>query len=133
MKCPKCQSDNPDTQQYCGECGTQLIPSKEIPVTETLETPKEELTTGTTMGKVYKVLDKEIKAKIALKLIKPEIAADKKTIERFRNELKTARDISHTNICRMYDLNKEEGSYYITMEYVEGHLRLISWELCIET
>ncbi|MGD9344754.1 MAG: protein kinase [Candidatus Aminicenantes bacterium] len=72
------------------------------------------------MGKVYKVLDKEIKAKIALKLIKPEIAADKKTIERFRNELKTARDISHKNICRMYDLNKEDGSYYITMEYVSG-------------
>lgn len=111
------------------------LSSKEIPVTETLETPKEELTTGSTfagryqiieelgkggMGKIYKVLDKEINAKIALKLIKPEIAADKKTIERFRNELKTARDISHKNICRMYDLNKEEGSYYITMEYVEG-------------
>jgi serine/threonine protein kinase/Tfp pilus assembly protein PilF len=65
-------------------------------------------------------LDKEVKTKIALKLIKPEIASDKKTIERFRNELKTARDISHKNICRMYDLNKEEGSYYITMEYVSG-------------
>jgi len=111
------------------------LSSKEIPVTETLETPKEELTTGSTfaeryqiieelgkggMGKVYKVLDKEVNAKIALKLIRPEIAADKKTIERFRNELKIARDISHKNICRMYDLNKEEGSYYITMEYVEG-------------
>jgi len=72
------------------------------------------------MGKVYKVLDKEIKGKVALKLIKPEIAADKKTIERFRNELKMARDISHKNICRMYDLNKEEDTYYITMEYVSG-------------
>ena len=135
IKCPKCQTDNPDTQKFCGECATPLPSSKEIPVTETLEAPKEELTTGSTfagryqiieelgkggMGKVYKVLDKEVNAKIALKLIKPEIAADKKTIERFRNELKTARDISHKNICRMYDLNKEEGSYYITMEYVEG-------------
>jgi serine/threonine-protein kinase len=103
IKCPKCQTDNPDTQKFCGECATPLPSSKEIPVTETLETAKEELTTG-----------------LALKLIKPEIAADKKTIERFRNELKTARDISHKNICRMYDLNKEEGSYYITMEYIEG-------------
>jgi serine/threonine-protein kinase len=135
IKCPKCNTDNPDTLKFCGECGTQIIPLEEIPVTETLETPKEELTTGSTfagryqiieelgkggMGKVYKVLDKEVNARIALKLIKPEIAADKKTIERFRNELKTARDISHKNICRMYDLNKEEGSYYITMEYVEG-------------
>jgi len=72
------------------------------------------------MGKVYKALDKEIDGKVALKLIKPEVAADKNTIKRFRNELKMARDIAHKNVCRMYDLNKEEGSYYITMEYVSG-------------
>ena len=135
VKCPKCQTDNPDTQKFCGECATPLPSLKEIPVTETLETPTEELTTGSTfagryqiieklgsggMGKVYKVLDKEVNAKVALKLIKPEIAADKSTIERFRNELKMARDIGHKNICRMYDLNREEGSYYITMEYVSG-------------
>ena len=72
------------------------------------------------MGKVYKALDTEIKEKIALKLINPEISADKRTIERFQNELKFARKISHRNVCRMYDLNKEEGSYYITMEYVSG-------------
>jgi serine/threonine protein kinase/regulator of sirC expression with transglutaminase-like and TPR domain len=72
------------------------------------------------MGKVYKAQDTEIKEKVALKLIKPEISADKKTIERFQNELKFARKIGHRNVCRMYDLNKEEGSYYITMEYVSG-------------
>ncbi len=73
-----------------------------------METPKEELTTGAIfagryqiieelgkggMGKVYKVHDTKIKEKIALKLIKPEIAKDKKTIERFSNELKFARKI----------------------------------------
>ncbi len=44
IKCPKCHSDNPDTQKFCGECGTQLIPSDEISVsqTETLETPTED-------------------------------------------------------------------------------------------
>jgi len=103
--------------------------------TETLEAPKEELTTGSTfagryqiieelgrggMGKVYKALDKEIDGKVALKLIKPEIAADKKTIDRFRNELKTARDIAHKNVCRMYHLAKHEGTQYIVMEYVSG-------------
>jgi len=137
IKCPKCHFDNPDTQRFCGECRTQLPPTEEIsaPLTETLETPKEELTTGSTfagryqiieelgkggMGKVYKAQDTEIKEKVALKLLKPEIAADKKTIERFQNELRFARKISHRNVCRMYDLNKEEGSYYITMEYVPG-------------
>jgi len=72
------------------------------------------------MGKVYRVEDKKIKEEIALKLIKPEIASDKKTIERFSNELKMARKIAHRNVCRMYDLGEEKGTHYITMEYVPG-------------
>src|SRR4030067_3071268 len=72
------------------------------------------------MGLVYKVLDNEIGEKVALKLLNPEIAAENKTIERFRNELKTARQISHKNVCRMYHLSKEEGAPYIIMEYVRG-------------
>jgi serine/threonine protein kinase/Tfp pilus assembly protein PilF len=137
MKCPKCHFDNPSDSKFCKECGTQIIPSDKIsaPLTETLETPTEELTTGSTfagryqiieelgkggMGKVYKAQDTDLKEKVAIKLLKPEIAADKKTIERFRNELKFARKIRHKNVCQMFDLNKEEGSHYITMEYVDG-------------
>jgi serine/threonine protein kinase/tetratricopeptide (TPR) repeat protein len=72
------------------------------------------------MGAVYRVEDKKINEEIALKLIKPEIAYDKKMIERFGNELKTARKISHRNVCRMYDLGEDEGTHFITMEYVPG-------------
>jgi serine/threonine protein kinase len=72
------------------------------------------------MGTVYKVHDKEVEETVALKLLKPEIAADKKMIERFRNELKFARKITHKNVCRMYDLSKAKGTPYITMEYVPG-------------
>jgi serine/threonine-protein kinase len=72
------------------------------------------------MGKVYKVYDREINEKIALKLLRPEIAGSEKVIERFRDELKLARQISHRNVCRMFDLNRSEGIYYITMEYVPG-------------
>jgi serine/threonine-protein kinase len=72
------------------------------------------------MGKVYKTQDIEIKEKVALKLIKPEISTDKKTIVRFQNELKFAKRIRHKNVCQMYDLNREEGNYLITMEYIEG-------------
>jgi serine/threonine protein kinase/Tol biopolymer transport system component len=137
VKCPKCRLDNPDTSRFCAECGTELQQAKNIDIyaTETLEILKGELTPGSTfagryqvieelgkggMGKVYKVFDREINAKVALKLLKPEIVTDKNTIERFRNELKVARDISHKNICRMYDLGREGGLYYITMEYVPG-------------
>jgi len=103
--------------------------------TRTLETPVEELMRGTLfaeryeiieelgkggMGAVYRVEDTKAKEEIALKLIRPEIAADKKTIERFRNELTTARKISHRNVCRMFDLGEENGVHFITMEYVPG-------------
>ena len=65
-------------------------------------------------------MDTKIKEKIALKLLRPEIASDKNTIERFSNELKFSRKIRHENVCQMYDLNEEEGTHYITMEYIHG-------------
>ncbi len=136
VQCPKCKANNPDTQRFCGDCGTQLPVSEGISIpTQTIEAPKEELTTGSTfarryqiieelgkggMGKVYKANDIDIKEKVAIKLIKPEISTDKNTIERFQNELKFTRKIRHKNVCQMYDLNREEGTYYISMEYVEG-------------
>ena len=113
VKCSKCHHENPEDARFCGNCAAPLKSSKEIDVTETIEIPKEELTTGSTfadryqiieelgrggMGNVYKVLDVELKESTALKLLKPEIAADEKTIERFRNELKLARKISHKNV-----------------------------------
>jgi len=72
------------------------------------------------MGKVYRVEDTRAKEEIALKLIRPDIAADNKMIERFRNELTTARKIRHKNVCGMYDLGEHMGNHYITMEYVPG-------------
>ena len=137
VKCPKCQFENPEDTFYCGKCAIPLPSLKDISVsqTETLLAPREELTTGTIfagryqiieelgkggMGKVYRVLDKRLKEEVALKLIKPEIASDKETIERFSNELKLARRISHRNVGRMYELMEAEGTYFITMEYVPG-------------
>lgn len=137
MNCPECFFKNADDSKFCKECGTKFeetAPEKAMP-TKTMETPKQELTTGSTfagryqiieelgqggMGRVYKALDTKIDEKIALKLIKPEISADKKTIERFRNELKYARKIAHRNVCKMYDLGEEKDIHYITMEYVSG-------------
>jgi len=141
MKCPKCHNDSPPDTKFCSNCGTQLIPLREttkeepLSLTETLQTPVLELAIGSTfaeryviieelgrggMGNVYKALDKELGEKVALKLLKPEIAADERMIERFRNELKYARKITHKNVCRMYDLNKEKRTPFITMEYVSG-------------
>ena len=106
-----------------------------VSVTRTLETRTEELARGTVfagryeiieelgqggMGKVYRAFDKKIEEEVALKLLKPEIAADRKTIERFRNELKFARKIRHANVCGMFDLGEEGKTLFISMEYVRG-------------
>jgi serine/threonine protein kinase/Flp pilus assembly protein TadD len=137
MKCPKCETVNPDDSKFCKECATSLTGGEDAQpsFTKTLETPVETITKGTIfagryeilgllgkggMGKVFKAYDKEVKEEVAVKLIKPEIAQDETTIERFRNELKIARKVSHRNVCRMHDLGKAEEGYYISMEYVEG-------------
>lgn len=136
IECPKCQFDNPNDTAFCGKCGTKLKPSEEEPLhTQTLEAPRKPLTSGDLfarrfqiievlgkggMGKVYRAEDKKVYEEVALKIINPEISSDKKTIERFRDELKLARKIAHRNVCKMYDLNEFSGSYYITMEYIPG-------------
>jgi serine/threonine protein kinase/Tfp pilus assembly protein PilF len=140
MNCPKCHQENPPESTYCGKCATRLdtprVPGGPLPAfTETMETAREELTTGTTfagryqvieelghggMGKVYKVQDTKVGEKIALKLIRPEAGLDGKTLERFSNELKLARKVRHKNVCQMFDLGEDRGTRYITMEYVHG-------------
>jgi len=72
------------------------------------------------MGAVYRAEDKKINEEVALKLINPQIASDRKIIERFSQELKIARKISHRNVCRMHDLGESGGVHFITMEYVAG-------------
>jgi serine/threonine protein kinase/Tfp pilus assembly protein PilF len=136
-KCPNCQTDNTSDSRFCKNCAAPLPLSKEISAspTRTLETPVRDLTRGTTfagryefieelgrggMGKVYKVFDKKINDEVAIKILKPEISDDEKIIERFSNELKLARKIVHKNVGRMYDINDDGGTHFITMEYVPG-------------
>jgi len=135
MRCPNCHVEAADTSRFCAECGTRLGPGALPSFTRTLETPSGELTRGTVfadryevieelgrggMGNVYRAFDRKIHDEIALKFLKPEIAADKKTVQRFSNELRTARRVSHHNVCRLHDLHEEAGVLYITMEYVRG-------------
>jgi tRNA A-37 threonylcarbamoyl transferase component Bud32 len=137
VKCPRCQNENPEGTRFCGRCGRELPGSGETVASGTLtfETPSKGLERGTTfarrfeiieeigkggMGTVYKAYDSKIREVVALKLLKPEIASDLEVIERFRNEIKLARQVSHRHVCRMYDLGEEWLSIYISMEYVAG-------------
>jgi len=72
------------------------------------------------MGIVYRAYDKKVGEEIALKILHPEIALEERTVDRFRNEIKLARRISHRNVCRMHELHEEGKTLFITMEYVSG-------------
>lgn len=72
------------------------------------------------MGRVYQALDRETGETVALKVLRAEIAADPAMNERFKNELRLARRITHKNVCRIHDFNRVDGLAYISMEFVEG-------------
>jgi serine/threonine-protein kinase len=59
VKCPKCQYENPDTQRFCDDCGTQLTPSDEVTpsITKTIETPIRRLEIGSTFAERYEILE----------------------------------------------------------------------------
>jgi serine/threonine-protein kinase len=75
---------------------------------------------GGGMGEVYRAHDLKLEQQVALKFL-PQTAADNVGLrERLRGEVRIARQISHRNVCRVYDLGEIEGAPYISMEYVDG-------------
>src|SRR5215471_870664 len=72
------------------------------------------------MGAVYKARDLELDRLVALKVIRPELSTDQKTLHRFKQELILARQVTHKNVIRIFDFGSHQGTKYITMEFVEG-------------
>jgi uncharacterized membrane protein YvbJ len=58
IRCPKCQTDNPDTVKFCSECGTSLKTLKDNSVTKTLQTPTRGFKKDTIIAKKYKIIEK---------------------------------------------------------------------------
>ena len=72
------------------------------------------------MGAVYKARDTEIGRLVALKVIRRDLAGGAEIIQRFKQELVLARQITHKNVVRIYDMGDADGLKFITMEYVDG-------------
>jgi serine/threonine-protein kinase len=72
------------------------------------------------MGAVYRARDRELDEVVALKVIKRELAAVPSVVERFRQEVKLARRVTHVNVARTYELGSSDGMLYCTMELVDG-------------
>ncbi len=72
------------------------------------------------MGSVYEADDIELERKVAIKLIRPDLAANPEVLQRFKRELVMARKVTHENVVRIFDLGTDQGLKFITMEFVEG-------------
>jgi tetratricopeptide (TPR) repeat protein/predicted Ser/Thr protein kinase len=72
------------------------------------------------MGAVYKAKDLELDRVVALKVIRPELAIHPDILQRFKQELILARQITHRNVIRIFDLSEANGIKFITMEFIEG-------------
>ncbi|HTW24219.1 MAG TPA: tetratricopeptide repeat protein, partial [Candidatus Baltobacteraceae bacterium] len=72
------------------------------------------------MGAVYKANDLELDRAVALKVIRPELAIHPEILQRFKQELILARQITHRNVIRIFDLSEASGIKFITMEFIEG-------------
>ncbi len=72
------------------------------------------------MGQVYKARDEDLGRTVALKMLRPDVASETISVERFRRELSFAGKVSHPNVCRVHDMGSIDESRFISMEYVDG-------------
>ncbi len=74
------------------------------------------------MGEVYRADDLELGQSVALKFLPGPVVGDAggARLRRFRSEVRVARQVSHSNVCRVYDMGEVDGRYFITMEYIDG-------------
>ncbi len=72
------------------------------------------------MGEVYKAEDLKLKQIVALKFLPEAVALDGAALARFQNEVRITRQISHPNVCRVYDIGEADGMHFLSMEYIDG-------------
>ncbi|MFC1596847.1 protein kinase [Planctomycetota bacterium] len=145
MNCPSCNSEMPEEACFCPSCGTELA-QPTTPVTEPFEPGASSASSsdsgehgrflpGTVlakryrivgllgkggMGEIYRADDLKLGQAVALKLLPERLASDPKRLEYFHNEVRLARQVSHPNVCRVYDIGEVDGQHYLSMEYIDG-------------
>src|SRR6476469_2826603 len=145
-ECPVCHHFNPPGSVRCERCDSQFSSEEDLTLTggvtqgwsapaSDLQVPVRNLAPGTVvagryeiikllgeggMGAVYKAKDLELDRLVALKVIRPELAGHPAILKRFKQELILARQVTHKNVIRIFDLGVSDSLKFITMEFVEG-------------
>ncbi len=148
LECPQCKTINPPAAVHCEKCQTPLVLATSVTTTGGVvsgwsKPAPVEMAAGSLaalkpgavlagryeiiqmlgeggMGAVYKARDTELDRLVAVKVIRPELAGRPEILQRFKQELILARQVTHKNVIRIFDLGQSDGMKYITMEYVEG-------------
>jgi len=74
------------------------------------------------MGEVYLARDNQLDRKVALKVLPADLANNEDRMRRFTQEAKSAAALSHPNIAQIFEIGEAEGTHYIAMEFIDGHL-----------
>src|SRR5689334_17116646 len=145
VKCPSCARDNPGGR-FCSWCAspldassteTALMPASAsaTPLSSSASVDEGRFLPGTVlagryriagllgrggMGEVYRATDLTLGQAVALKFLPEALARDERALARFYNEVRIARQVTHPNVCRVYDVGQVQGLHYISMEFVDG-------------
>src|SRR5437016_874855 len=148
IQCQSCSAEIAAESRFCPSCGQPLVPLSEMPTSAgaAAAAPRASrissgsiLTGGFTpgvilgdryriigllgrggMGEVYRADDLKLGQPVALKFLAPGFEKNADRLRRFLDEVRTARQVSHTNVCRIYDAAEAEGHHFLSMEYVDG-------------
>lgn len=147
MKCPRCQRSIPLGDSSCPACGfsydeaTQKIdspPSKSSDrrsFTSFDSIDDARFVPGTIladryrivgllgkggMGEVYRADDLKLAQPVALKFLPDHLLSDGGALARFHREVRVARQVSHKNVCRVYDIGEVDGRHFLSMEFIKG-------------
>ncbi|HEX7333633.1 MAG TPA: serine/threonine-protein kinase [Pyrinomonadaceae bacterium] len=72
------------------------------------------------MGEVYRADDLKLSQPVALKFLPDSYLSDGAALARFHREVRVARQVSHRNVCRVYDIGEIDGRHYLSMEFIKG-------------
>src|SRR5438445_3988265 len=72
------------------------------------------------MGEVYRADDLKLSQPVALKFLPEHLLSDGAALARFHREVRVARQVSHKNVCRVYDILEVDGRHFLSMEYIKG-------------
>jgi len=137
-RCPNCSREAPQDSRFCPACGTSFASGVSTAASGAVSHPSLDqsrflpgamldgryrihgLLGRGGMGEVYRADDLKLGQQVALKFLPRELDDDRGRLNRFLNEVKLARQVSHPNVCRVYDVGEAGGQHYLSMEYVDG-------------